>query len=494
MAISFKKYIDITSGVGGGASVRDRDLILRVFSSNIYLPPHEVVEMESLDDVKNYFPSGSSEIDLASFYFGWVSKQTRKAKKISFARYVESDSQPYIFGNKTVKKLSDFTSITDGQLTVTLNSAQTLTGINFSTATSLSDVADIVKEAINSKIGSLWTEANVIYDAGANQFILVGGDVGDYKVGASGDVANLLGWVTGATYADGALKETALDALSNSADVSNNFASFVFLSTLDENDITDIASWNNTQNVMYAFILPVEAYEAESYSKALIGIGGTTLELKGTTGQYSYIIPAIIAAATDYSKVNSSQNYMYQQFPSITPNVTTTAMSNTYDSLRVNYYGQTQTAGQNISFYQRGLMMGGATDLVDQNIYFNEVWLKDTIATRIMTLFLTLAKIPANDKGRSQLLAVIQGRINQALENGVISIGKSLTEEQKLYIAEITGDDTAYTQIENIGYWVDCEMQTSTTTDGRTEYKAVYTLIYSKDDAVRKVEGTHTLI
>ena len=27
-----------------------------------------------------------------------------------------------------------------------------------------------------------------------------------------------------------------------------------------------------------------------------------------------------------------------------------------------------------------------------------------------------------------------------------------------------------------------------------TEWKAVYTLIYSKDDAIRKVEGSHVLI
>jgi hypothetical protein len=37
-------------------------------------------------------------------------------------------------------------------------------------------------------------------------------------------------------------------------------------------------------------------------------------------------------------------------------------------------------------------------------------------------------------------------------------------------------------------------MQSYVTVDGRTEWKAVYTLIYSKDDTVRKVEGSHVLI
>ena len=58
----------------------------------------------------------------------------------------------------------------------------------------------------------------------------------------------------------------------------------------------------------------------------------------------------------------------------------------------------------------------------------------------------------------------------------------------------MTDDELAWHQVQNIGYWVYCEMQQTVTTDGRTEYKAVYTLIYSKDDVVRKVEGTHVLI
>jgi len=33
-----------------------------------------------------------------------------------------------------------------------------------------------------------------------------------------------------------------------------------------------------------------------------------------------------------------------------------------------------------------------------------------------------------------------------------------------------------------------------TTADGRNEWKATYILIYAKDDVVRKIEGTHTLI
>ena len=42
--------------------------------------------------------------------------------------------------------------------------------------------------------------------------------------------------------------------------------------------------------------------------------------------------------------------------------------------------------------------------------------------------------------------------------------------------------------------WVDVRIVSETGQGGTTEFKIVYTLIYSKDDVVRKVEGTHTLI
>lgn len=494
MAISFKKYIDITSGVGGGAAVRERDLITRIFTTNALVSPNSYLEIESADEVATYFGSDSDEYKRAAFYFGWISKNISRAKKISFARFVDVNTVPRIFGIKRVYRIADFQSVTSGTLTLTLGTTNNLMGLDFSTAASLTDVANILKTAINAQSGTQWTTATVYYDAVSQRFILTGGEAVEAEVKASGDVANLLGWGTGAIYSEGALAQSVTDTLIASADASNNFASFLFIPSLMNEQIIELAQWNDTQNVMYMYLVPCDADNAETLSAALIGYSGVSLTLTSLSNEYDEMIPGIILAATDYTKRNSSQNYMYQQFPELTAKVTTTALSNTYDNLRVNYYGQTQTAGQRIAFYQRGVMMGGSQDLVDHNIYGNEIWLKDTVASKILSLLLSVSRIPANDNGRSQLLAVIQNNIDDALFNGTISVGKTLTQVQKLYITEITDDEQAWQQVQNIGYWIDCQMQSYVTQDGRTEFKAVYTLIYSKDDAIRKVEGTHTLI
>ena len=124
----------------------------------------------------------------------------------------------------------------------------------------------------------------------------------------------------------------------------------------------------------------------------------------------------------------------------------------------------------------------------------NEQWLKDYAGSQIMTLLLSLPKVSANASGKAQLLAVLQGAISLALFNGTISVGKPLNTTQKLYISQITGDELAWYKVQSIGYYVDCSLQSYTTGDGRTEWKAVYTLLYAKDDVIRSVEGTHTLI
>jgi hypothetical protein len=382
MAISFTKYVNITSGVGGAGAVRQRDLIGRIFTANVLLAVGTMAEFDTLADVSTLFGSTSDEYKRAAFYFGWVSKNTTQAKKISFARW---DNTP----------------------------------------------------------------------------------------------------VTG---------ETVTAVLTASSEANNNFGSFAFIPVLTSAQIAEAALWNNTQNVMYQFCASVPAADVATVSAAIIGYAGVSITLKSLVAtEFHELIPMTILAATNYAKRNSVQNFMFQQF-ALTPSVTTTTLSTTYDELRANYYGRTQTAGQNLDFYQRGALMGGNTAPTDMNTYANEQWLKDAAGAQIMSLLIAMPKVSANAGGRAQLVTVLQDVIDRALFNGTISVGKELNVTQKVYIASVTGDDLAFHQIQSIGYWVDCTLESYVTVDGRTEWRAVYTLLYSKDDVIRAVSGTHTLI
>jgi hypothetical protein len=105
MSISLKRYVDIVSGVGGNAAVATRQLILRLITNSLNMPPASLAEFTSAADVAAFLGATSAEYLRALFYFGWVSKAIKSPKKISFARWVDVDCAPRIYGSKLTSTL-----------------------------------------------------------------------------------------------------------------------------------------------------------------------------------------------------------------------------------------------------------------------------------------------------------------------------------------------------------------------------------------------------
>lgn len=495
MTISFTRYIDIVSGVGAGTVVNRRELIGRIFSTNGLIPTKTLIEFTTLKDIATYFGTDSTEYKRASFYFSWVSKNITSPNKLGFYRWTDANIAPVIFGGRLTTTLTEMKDIEDGAFTLTMGAiTHTLTAIDFSGAASLAAVAAILQTKIRAAdANNQWDQSTVTYDATRGAFNFQGGlpeaaAISTALAGSGTEILHVINWAAsdGAILSDGALAETITEVLTESADASDNFGSFLFIPALDDDEIVEAAEWNDAQNVKFIYLPRVLAADSETLSAALENIGGVGVTLAPLSDEYPEQLPMNILAATDYNRRNSAQNYMFQK-ADLTASVTTDANADIYDGLRINYYGVTQTAGQYLAFYQRGVLMGLDTDPRDMNTYANEIWLKDAIGAALMELLLALPEVPANQKGQGEILAVLQTIINQALFNGVISIGKPLTQTQKAYILEITGDERAWFQVQNAGYWVYVVMVPE-------QNKATYTLVYSKDDVIRKIEGSDILI
>lgn len=503
MAIAFTKYVDITSFTENQSPVLTRDYITRIFTTNELLPTNSYAEFTSLSQVGDYFGTTSDEYKRAAFYFGFISKSYYSPQKLSFASYVPVAVPPKIFGSKFTTTLTQFQAISNGSFRLTLGAdTNDITGLDFSTVTSFADVAAAIELAINAETGVQWTAATVDYDAARGAFNFVGGDavtavVSAASAGVGTNIVSLIGWGTSAIFSDGSAAMSVTDTLTASADASNNFASFLFMPygvlTLDE--IIEAAAWNAAYepNISFMYLVPVLRDDAVDYNLALSGYAGTAVSEYSDTSGYVEMLPGAILAATRYDQPNSVQNYMFQQSVLLSPTVVTTSDSNTLDDLGINYYGQTQTAGQPISFYQRGTIYGTDLDPEFINIYANEIWLKDAMAVALLNAFLILAQIPANTEGLQTVKSIQQPVIEQALVNKVISVGKQLTTAQKAEITNISNDATAWLQVQNFGYWYTSRIETYMV--GATlNYKVVYTLIYGKDDVINKIEGQHFLI
>ena len=227
MPISFDRYVRITSGVGGGAAVRRRDLIARFFSTNELTPTSSVLEFRNADDVGAYYGTTSGEFLRSAFYFGFVSKTISRPNLISFGRWANADTAPQIFGT-TPGTLAQLQLITAGTFTLNLGGTDlALTGLDFSGDSALADVASTLQTAIRTGTGAVFTSATVTYNAIGQRFELTGGETGAAVVtvtaGTTNDAAGALGWLGSAVLSNGVVAESITDTLRLSAEMTNNF-------------------------------------------------------------------------------------------------------------------------------------------------------------------------------------------------------------------------------------------------------------------------------
>jgi Protein of unknown function (DUF3383) len=502
--ISSDRYVSINTQVIAGSTIQRRELIGRLFTDNPLLPVGSMLEFTSTTAVINYFGVNSAEADRANRYFTYINKNFSSPTKISFARWVDVATAPYLYGAKLTASLSAFQAINNGSFTLTLGGVTHNIGLlDFTSATSFADIASDIQAAINAETGLQWTAATVTYDNIRTAFNFVGGDAvaADIIVaaGTTGtDISVLMGWLSpNAILSSGSAVETITEVLTNSANSSDNFGSFLFMPSLDISQIVEAANWSQLQNVKYQFFWRTTLSTYVSDSAATIGIASNGATVAPLSNQYPEQLPMEVLAATNYdANISVVQNYMFQQQNYLTPSVSDDTTADGLDAARVNYYGQTQTAGTLLAFYQRGVLMGDPTQYpVDMNIHANEQWFKAEATAQFLNLLVGVTRIPANDSGISQILATLQSVIDQAKTNGTISVQRFLTDAQKQQIKQATGtdDDSAWQQVQSIGYWRNVVIQ-PVIVNNRTEYVGIYTVVYATDQAIRKIEGNDLLL
>ena len=487
MAISQTKYVNIVSSLGGGASVAQRELIGRVFTSNYLVPTNRVIEFgggksAALSAIGEYFGLTSDEYKFADKYFSFTTAANTQPQKIGFARYVSADAMATLIGGKDLA-LAELQAITAGTLNITVGETPiALTGLNFSSATSFADVATLLATAFDGAVDSC------TYDAANGRFV-IGSETANLSY-ATGTVAVALHLVEGeAILSEASEVKTALETISESAELSNNFFSFCFMDTLATADIKDVAAWTDAQNVKYMYSVLITEANYSEVQTAVKDYDGVALTLDAHAAHAEFM-PMAAFAAVDYNKPNSTMDVFYKQFKDVLPTVTTNAKRLVYDPLRINYYGATQQAGQTVSFYQDGVLQGSIPSMT---VYANEAWLKDSFITDILNLRMGLDSLPANNTGISLVQSALMETVNKALMNGVVLAGKELDATQKAFITTITGDEDGWIAVQNAGYRLSAEIE-QYEEYGITKYKISFLFVYSKGDTINFVDGRDILI
>ena len=507
MSIPQSKYVAITSQTAKTTLAANKELILRVFTTNPLFATNTVYEFTSSNDVTNFAGALSAEAKIAAEYFGWVSKIATQAKKISFMRYSFEALAPYMYSTKALTPLATLKEVTSGSMIVNLGgTSYTVSGVDLSSVASYADVASAIQTAIraNTAGGTLWTGATFTYSASPASFTLTGGEAGVNEINyaetaTSGtDLSSLLGLdITSApVLSDGTAAQTITAILNKTIDISTNFATFGFVSASDAySNLDDIGTFVDEQNNQYRFCFDLSS---ANYAAGI----ATAAKYTGMTAHYNinygvsgvnpaWLMSAILPATTNYNKPNGVKNYMFQQFPQQAVSVGNNdgTLYQTLDNLNINYNGQTQKSGSNIAFYQNGFN----TDGTDSAIFDNEIWLKDAIATDVLNAFLALDFVSADKDGEAIVVGIIQNNADKALNNHVFANGRLLTNTEKAFITQVFNDESKWLECQNNGYTFTVDITTENLNNA-TIHVAEYTLVYLKNNVIRKVTGRNILV
>lgn len=492
MSINSNRYVNIVSAEGGGDAVPTRELLLRLFTTNERVPTGAVLNFSSSTletSLREYFGSTSEEYKRAAYYFGFISKVATSPKNIQFSRFADTDTSAQVFGSK-LPLLTELNLVTAGAFDIILGGVEfNVTGLDFSGDTTYAEVASALQSAVQSEGGAL-SAATVSYDASRTTFDFDTNGTADGEISFTEVTIGFLDtlrWGENAIFSNGINAQSVTDTLSVSTSLSNNYGSFDFIDDLTDDQIVERAVFANGRNVEFMNLQRVLTTNRATISGLVDGYASTGLILAPLANEYPELLPAAILASLDYDKPAASANFMYQTDSRLTPSVTTDTEADINDDLGVNYYGQTQEAGVNISFLQRGRLTGGATAPKAMGVHANEQWLKSYLKAQFLNMFLALQQVSADLVGEATGMSYLDAGTTQALSNGSFAVGKTLTTTQINYITQLTGDAKAYLDVQSRGYWY------KVTTDA-TNNTMDYLLVYAKRDSVDKVNGRHSLI
>lgn len=423
-----------------------------LIQSNL-VPTSSLLEFPSLDEVANYFGSGSQPALVAANYFNGYDNSTKKPGTLYFAGYADVARAAFIRGQSLAGlTLTQLQAIT-GTLSFTIDGVVKSGTVNLAAATSFTDAAALMTTALTL------TPAAITWDATQSRFVCTSGTTGNTSTMTfgSGTAAAALGFTAG-VLSQGADADTPSSAMDRIKQQGQNWAPFMTLWEPDLDDKTEFAAWGNNQNNRYAYIAwDSDAGYTVANNAAVFGSIVDTLNYEGTFVVYN--TPALAAftcgyiGSIDFQAVNGRATPAFKSQGGLATTVDNLSDATAVLSNNASYYGLYQAPGQgNIySILYDGRMNGSKFRWLDT--YVNQIYLNAQLQLSIFVGLTQVNAAPYNSEGYALIRSWCADPINEALNNGTIRVGVPLSESQKATIATQAGLDIS-TQLETQGFYL----------------------------------------
>jgi len=438
-------------------------------TDNAIVPVGTLLSFASADDVGEYFGTSSTEYDLATIYFGGFTIATQLPSTIFFAPYVKTARAAWLRGTSlSGKTLATIKAIT-GSLTVTIDSvAHTYATIDLSTATSFTNAAALLTTGLGL------TGAAVTWDSTFSKFVITSGTTGveSTMTQCTGTAASSLGLSAG-TLSQGSDVDTEVTAMNRVKAGTANWATFTTTFEPDLTSKTAFADWSNDQNKRYLYL----AWDSDTgyltaNNDAVFGAVAAKAEYNGTCVVYNTAqIAAFImscAACIDWDAENGRITFAFKSQSGLSTTVDTLADATAVLSNGASYYGFYGAPGEDneYSFFYNG-NVPGEYKWIDP--YINQIFLNAQLQLAVVEGLLSVNSSPYNDLGKTFITAWCADPIQQALKNGTIRKGVSLSTAQKAQINAAAGLDIS-NELQTQGYYLQALVsETTAQTRGNRE-------------------------
>lgn len=405
--------------------------------------------------VSQYYGTGSTQASVADRYFAGFDNSTKKPGTLFFAGYAAADRAAWLRGSSLAGvTLTQIQAVT-GSLSVTVDGVvKTYASVNLAAATSFTNAATLLTTGLGLSGG-----AAVTWDATTSRFVITSGTTGatSTMTQGTGTAAAALGLAAG-TLSQGIVADTPASAMDRIKQQSLNWALFFTLFEPNLADKGGFGAWSSANLKRYAYVSwDTDAGYATPNNPAVFGSIVASQKYDGVIVVYNSLLLAAAvcgwAASVDWNAVNGRANLAFRQFSGLTPTVTDATLAAAVLSNNASYFGQYAADGDSnvYNIVYNGQMGGSGFKWADT--YINQVFLNSQLRRSFFEGLLSVNFAPYGAQGETLMRAWAADPIAQALNNGTIVAGVTLSASQKAAINQAAGLDISR-QLEQQGYYL----------------------------------------
>ena len=502
MAIPASHIVNVLPRViaGGSADLELNGLLL--VENNTISASTLVLSFPSARAVSAYFGPDSVEFAAADVYFTSYSNKFTAPKAFYIARRIAEDIPAWLRSVRNTKTLTQYKAITDGSLVGSVDhNSFFVSGVSFASATSFSDVAQILQTACNSALGST-ASITVTYSSLSGAFTATSNlsgaesEIGYGDQHTSGtDLASFMGW----RKEDGAVISIGMDALTEAGQMDAILAktqNWVSFTTAWETDVDEALAWANWASENYGWLYipystsplmtsPDSAADMASAIKA--ALYDHTAVVYGSL-EYAVFIMGVVASIA-WQRINGTITAAFKRQAGLAPWVVDEMTATVLEEKNCNYFGNFATRNAEFIFLYPGVLSASDYGFIDP--YVNSIWFNNRLQVSLMDGITNVGRVPYNTRGYTMIKAWMMDPVNEARLNAAIEAGVTLSERQRSEVMNEAGLDISQ-ELWAQGYYIQVLDPGSAVRAQRGS--PIVSLWYTYGGAVQKIEVASTAI